>query len=457
MSARWLITLTDLAVASASAYALWTARRYRLWAARSAGALIEAGFAILALFFLADLAEALARPSASGGFPVPVLVRLHPARSWSVLLAGILLPLIGFTRLVRRYPGKWFSGRRSASTESKEARLARRLREVQRIAHLGLWEWNVAEDRLWWSDEVYGIFGLSPRAFGGTKEAFFSSVHPEDRARVRAAVDRALRRQARYEVEHRVVRPDSSVRWVHERAEVFRDEAGAAVRVVGTVQDITEVRGMELQLRRLAARLERIREEERLAVARDLHDDLGQVLSAMSMDLMRWRGEGIPGDATDRINDLLQLVEQASAAARRLIERLRPGPLHELGFAAALEWLAERFTERTELPVRLDLQENGEDEPTGEVATALYRVAQEALTNVARHAGARTAVLTFAATPTEWRLSIADDGVGLAGDPEGEEGYGILGMRERVAALGGTLDLGPAAGGGTLLDVTVPR
>ena len=114
------------------------------------------------------------------------------------------------------------------------------LAEAQRIAHLGNWDWDIRANSLYWSDEIYRIFGLKPREFGATYEAFLKTVHPDDRESVQEAVNRALRADEPYSVDHRITLPGGAVRIVHEQAEVLYDDSGQATRMVGTVQDITE-------------------------------------------------------------------------------------------------------------------------------------------------------------------------------------------------------------------------
>jgi PAS domain S-box-containing protein len=124
-----------------------------------------------------------------------------------------------------------------------------RLLEAQRLAHLGNWEWDITDNTLWWSNEVYRIFGLQPQQFDATYEAFLSYVHPDDREPVRDAVNRALHENKAYGIDHRILRPDGSVRIVHEEAETLRDFEGKAIRMRGTVQDVTEVRQKEAELK----------------------------------------------------------------------------------------------------------------------------------------------------------------------------------------------------------------
>lgn len=151
-------------------------------------------------------------------------------------------------------------------TERKQAeqRLRRSeasLAEAQRIAHLGSWDWNIQTDELTWSDEIYRIFGLLPQEFGATYEAFLNSVHPRDRKFVRKSVDEVLYEKKPYSIDHRIVRRDGSERVVHESAKIIFDKTGKPIRMVGTVQDITQRKATEGKLRRYQEHLEKLVEE----------------------------------------------------------------------------------------------------------------------------------------------------------------------------------------------------
>ena len=141
---------------------------------------------------------------------------------------------------------------RTLSLTRSETRLA----EAQRIAHIGSWEWDIVKNELCWSDEVYRIFGLSPREFNATYEAFLDCVHPDDREFVKKSVDEALCENKYYDIDHRLLLKDGKVRIVHEKGEITIDDTGRAIRMVGTVQDITERKRMEDQLRKLSYTIE---------------------------------------------------------------------------------------------------------------------------------------------------------------------------------------------------------
>ncbi len=136
------------------------------------------------------------------------------------------------------------------------------LAEAQRIAHIGNWDWNIQTGALYWSDEIYRIFGLTPQAFDATYEAFLSSVYPQDQARVTEAVNRAITSDDEpYSIDHRIVLPDGQIRVVHEQGQVFRDKRGTAIRMLGTVQDITSRKLVEQELERYRSHLEELVEE----------------------------------------------------------------------------------------------------------------------------------------------------------------------------------------------------
>lgn len=133
------------------------------------------------------------------------------------------------------------------------------LAEAQRLAHLGSWDWNIETNELFWSDEIYRIFGLAPEEFGATYDAFLDSVHPDDRAFVEQAVNDTLSEKKPYDIEHRIMLPDRNVRIVNERAEVTFNDAGKPIRMIGTVQDITERKQVEEALRDALQEVELLR------------------------------------------------------------------------------------------------------------------------------------------------------------------------------------------------------
>jgi signal transduction histidine kinase len=215
---------------------------------------------------------------------------------------------------------------------------------------------------------------------------------------------------------------------------------GTLLMVLGDGRRAVEERN--LQLETLTHQLLRAQEDERRRIARDLHDQAGQVLTAVKIEL----------DLEGR-REASALVGQALAQVRDLSNLLRPSALDDLGLVPALRSLAEDFGRHTRIAVRLDVPDGfGPFSP--ETQVALYRVVQEALTNVARHAGAHGVRVTLASEPGAVRLTVEDDGHGVEGAPV--EHLGLLGIRERVTSLGGSVRAGNAPGGGFTLEASLP-
>jgi signal transduction histidine kinase len=217
----------------------------------------------------------------------------------------------------------------------------------------------------------------------------------------------------------------------------------------------------EARLRELAAFLQTVREEERTRIARELHDELGQALTALRIDLGWLRNKcsaaNLGNPAAERVGAALSVVEQSIVSLRRISEDLRPAMLDSLGLAAAIEHHVAQFTERTGIPCRLQMNREEFDLP-GEIATAVFRIVQEALTNVARHAHARSVAVTIEEIGEKIHLHIADDGQGCANfqSSDGKKHFGVIGMRERAAILGGQLEIESQPGKGVRIDGWLP-
>jgi PAS domain S-box-containing protein len=212
------------------------------------------------------------------------------------------------------------------------------------------------------------------------------------------------------------------------------------------------------QLRALTARLQVIREEERKSVAREIHDELGQALTAIKIDLASLMRE-LPADQQQqwkRPDSILELVDQTIQSVRRISAELRPGILDDLGLVAAVEWATEEFEARTGTRCRLDLPGN-DIEIDQESATAMFRIFQETLTNVARHANASEVGVRLAKENGDLTLEVHDNGIGIGAKQLSDgRSFGILGMRERAALLGGKLTIIAAPEKGTTVRVRIP-
>ena len=235
------------------------------------------------------------------------------------------------------------------------------------------------------------------------------------------------------------------------------DEAGSPSGVCTISTDVTALKKIQDQLRRLSAGVMENQEKERSAIARELHDELGQVLTALRMDSV-WildRYQGTDPKAAQRAQTMRDLIDETLESVRSLALRLRPGVLDNLGLVDALEWYAAEFERRTE--IACIFEHNGVPLTNDTLATATYRISQEALTNVARHAGASQVKIDLHTTDGRLILTIADNGTGFNAALLSEsEGLGVAGMRERAGLVGGVLDVESQPGSGTRIRFDVP-
>ncbi|MGY2376446.1 histidine kinase [Pseudomonas sp. SDO524_S393] len=229
------------------------------------------------------------------------------------------------------------------------------------------------------------------------------------------------------------------------------------------LNDVTELRRTlaalqqsEAQLRELSAHLETVREEEKARIAREVHDELGQMLTVLKLETSMCElayAQLDPG-LHERLNSMKRLIAQLFQLVRDVATALRP-PILDAGIASAIEWQARRFEARTQIPCLVQVPDNLPILSDAK-AIGLFRILQEALTNVMRHAQAHTVELTLAREGAALRLTISDDGVGFVQAQGRPLSFGLVGMRERVLIMGGQLHLESALGEGTTLSVTVP-
>ncbi|MDH4286805.1 MAG: PAS domain-containing sensor histidine kinase, partial [Gallionella sp.] len=231
--------------------------------------------------------------------------------------------------------------------------------------------------------------------------------------------------------------------------------------ICSSARDITGRKATERQLHDLTAYLQSVREEEKVAIAREIHDDLGGMLTAMKIESY-WLKSELKAhhlEATalfERALEMAHLIDNASAAMRNVITGLRPSILDDLGLLAALEWQAARFQKLAGIESRVNcIGDKGDLDRARSIA--LFRVAQEALSNVAKHSGASRLEIEYHHSDEEVVMSVIDNGRGIMEKPESaEKHYGILGMRERVEQLGGKISIDTPPGGGFNLTVIMP-
>ena len=255
--------------------------------------------------------------------------------------------------------------------------------------------------------------------------------------------------------------PEEVLARVHTHIELRRLQTKLEDKVAERTEQLRhseqELRDSRSRLQELAGFLQTVREEERTAIARELHDELGQALTALRIDLgwLNRQCSTLGSSVTTRASDAHALVERTIDALRRIAEGLRPGMLDVLGLAAALEHLCSQFAERTGIACELKLEPEEFDLDEGPAIT-VFRLIQEALTNVARHARASQTEIEVRESDDNIHIDIRDNGIGL--NPEqSRQGFGLLGMRERVSMLGGWIDIASGASQGVHIVATLPR
>jgi PAS domain S-box-containing protein len=215
------------------------------------------------------------------------------------------------------------------------------------------------------------------------------------------------------------------------------------------------LKASQRELRELSARVLEAREDEKARIARELHDELGQLLTALKMDLGALR-EQLPRELQPRAAEMSALLDRTVTSTRRISADLRPLMLDDLGLADAAAWLVDDFAKHSGIACRIELPE---DFPpvSKPIGTAVYRAIQESLTNIARHSGAQSAWVALAIANGALQVEVEDDGRGIAPDDMAKaKSLGLRGMRERVAFLGGSLEVARAPRGGTRVKLSVP-
>ena len=345
----------------------------------------------------------------------------------------------------------------------------RQLAEAQRLAHVGSFAWDLRTNVVTWSDELYRIFGLQPGANNVAGDAT-PLIHPEDKDLVTQTVKSAVKNKLPYSIYYRVLRHDGDERIVQSRGNILSDERGVAIRAFGATQDVTELkraeeklRGTTKQLRALSARVQSAREEEGTRIAREIHDELGSALTSLRWELEELGQDIGVSSGGSRLSELLpkieamiRLTDTTVNSVRRIASELRPAVLDDLGLVEAIDWQAQQFQARTGILCRCDCSLEKAN-LSQEQATAVFRILQEALTNISRHAEATEVEIVIEEHDAQFILTVQDNGRGITEEEKlGLKSLGLLGMRERAQLAGGTLSIDPIEGGGTSVTVRVP-
>lgn len=390
-----------------------------------------------------------------------------------------------------------------------------RLRIALEAGRLGTWDWNLITGESVWDRPLYEILGRDPEGPAVNAETFFTYIHPGDIERVRRHIKETRQNGIDFADEFRVIREDGEVRWMASSARLYRDPDGRPVRMAGVNYDVTDkrqgverlrsykeeletrvqkrteeledrTRPLEEEIARrkkyeadLRASGEKILEEfrrrrflskkmvelierERREIGRSLHDEVGQLLAAITMDLdsLKTTPEKSGAALKHRIEGIQERVRESVAHFRDISRRLRPDILEHLGLIPAIRSLVEPFEKNTDIQTHVFIRDVPiKMDPERELA--IYRILQEATTNIHRYACAKNIFINLLRKDDVIRISVEDDGKGFEYDerPEGKSGsskLGIVIMKERAAQLGGTLRIESQIGKGTQLFAEIP-
>jgi len=323
------------------------------------------------------------------------------------------------------------------------------------------------------------IWGQTCESLLKDPTAWIEAIIPEDRERVSVALGNQ-QRTGEFNEEFRIVRPDKSIRWIHDRVFPIRNARGEVYRLVGIALDITARRRAEIALEEaygeldrrvqertqqlqktqkelfnLSRHLIRAQEEERRRIALELHDQFGQDLALLSIEIEQLKQKA-PQFQAKQLQKLTTLATKVASQVQTLSHRLHPSTLAHLGLVAASKGLCNEVTQSSDIQINFSHSDVSRSIPQ-EVSTCLFRVLQESLTNVVKHSGAKTAQVELAGNPSEIQLQILDSGVGFDPKSTGSRGgLGLISMRERLSLLGGELLIESRPSGNTWIKACVP-
>ncbi len=339
-----------------------------------------------------------------------------------------------------------------------------RFQLVAKATREAVWDWNLVGGEVWRNEGFQTLFGYAPEEIIPHPGWWSDRLHPDDRNRILAAVPpHVLGETPHFSHEYRFRRADGTYAQVLDRAYVLTNSAGRPVRMIGSVKDITERKQAEEKLREYAERLKGLssrlleaQEIERRWLARELHDEIGQLLTALLLHL------GIcvhaPAESVrPKLEEALKIARDLMSRVRKMSLDLRPTMLDDLGILHPMLWQVENYLSRTGIAVHFK-HSGVEGRFPRDCETAIYRIVQESLNNVARHAGVKEVWVNLWADAENLNVQVEDRGKGF--EPSqlraDRASAGLAAMNERAAALGGKLTLDSAPGKGTRITASMP-
>ena len=342
---------------------------------------------------------------------------------------------------------------------SSDALLANdRLRLAMESGKTVAWDWDLRNGRDVWFGDLLTMFGIPQDTYVGRVEDFLLCIHPDDREIVWKTMIGARQSRKPYRTEFRLLWEDGTIRWVVATGKYYFSDHGEPVRMLGIAHDITDRKQMEEALSGLSRRLMEAQEEERTWIARELHDDLGQRMTLLTIE-MEQLGQVPPHAAQEvpgRIQELCKQVVDLGRDISAISHRLHSSKLEYLGITAAAGAFCREMAEQHK--IEIDFSSAGiPDNVPREIGLCLFRVLQEALHNAVKYAGVKHFTVGLRGTPEEIRLEVIDAGIGF--DPEAaiqSHGLGLISMQERLSLVHGEFLIDSRPGQGARVRARVP-
>ena len=333
---------------------------------------------------------------------------------------------------------------------------------AQVIARMGSWEWDIVRQETIWSENYFTLMGFKPDEIVPSFELFRSRIHPDDVHLLDKTHAAILKDKRPHSFELRLIQTDGTFKWFQNNLSVDV-EGDTLLKMEGVIIDITQLKQAEDELKKAHEMLQQlfrhqdeIKENERKSISREIHDELGQLLSAIKIDL-GWARANLANreEVINKIDGMTDLVSETIFTVQRIASDLRPGMLDDLGLIPAIEWYCQEFEKRTGIRCHLKLDDY--ESPDENRNLALYRILQEALTNVSRHANAKNVNIDLGLAEDSIFFEIIDDGTGMEQEKiYSHKSLGILGIRERLNQFNGSLEITSSSNKGTRLSIMVP-
>ncbi len=330
-----------------------------------------------------------------------------------------------------------------------------------------VWDWDLKTNHIWWNNNFKELFLYKSEEIESTIVSWERRIHSADHDRIVEGIYKSIANGDKtWSDEYRFLRGDGTYATLYDRGYIVRDEAGTPVRMIGAMMDIsarkkaeTDLKNLNQQLRLLSSRIQNVVEEERKRIAHEIHDELGQQLTLIKLEIASTKKEfpNLSQAGTSKVESVLFSVNHVIKSLQRIASDLRPQMLDDLGLIATLDWYCASFEKRTGIKCRCEIDFDDND-VSRESSIGIFRIFQETFTNIARHSGATEVHVKAREEKECLTLTITDNGNGF--NPKEKKflnSLGLLGMRERATTIGAELIITSAENKGTRIKVVVPR